>query len=1415
MSTLSFDPDCHPEDTLKAFDEFVQRFELRYDAQFPDPPKVSMDSAIERWKLCSGDPTKLPTVDEYDQIRNTWISHDKVAKFLGMYSSNRFYEDWKSAVPLEENRKKCTWNFFLEKMKSFYKPTENLTIKNYQFRSLCQENSETFIAFCNRVDREARHCNLKCDSDTCTAQDTAIRDQILIGTTNEKIREEALKRSWDLATLRKDGMQLESALRGASELSNENGSVNKLGKYAKTKLSVGNSTDFKAKNSSVGNSTDFKTKSCYRCGLVIQKSISQHVRQCKAKNSKCEACGKIGHLEIVCRSNTVKNIDEHESEKVEDDPTSDTNYTDVFYPTNIYQIMGKQTPNNFDVEVILNNNFVKVLADTGAKVSVCSESHAKLWGLTNKMLPSSQKLKPYNSEPIPVLGVSRCAVTFGQNSIPVLWHIIKGSCLPILSGNAARELGIIKFNSKPDVFNPINMISASECKEQIQDILLKYNENFNDLGKLRNHQVKFHTDPTIKPINQAARTIPYHLQERANEVLETMLKQDVIEEHPTDQPAPWISNTVISPKPDGSLRMTLDARNINKAILSSNLPIPRQEDIKAKLSGSKFFSKMDFRSAFWQLELHPDSRHLTVFHHNNKLYRYKRLTMGVKSAQGELNTALSPLFAHIKNAHLIHDDLIIAAKTMEEHNKALEEVMKAIFKAGITLNAPKCLFGAREIRFWGMIVNEHGVQPDPEKVQALLHITPPQTKQELISFLCMMQSNSSFIPNFSKHSAILRLLTKSNARFRWTLDHQRAYTELISRFKENALLEYFDMNKQSFIVTDAHETGLGAMLIQGDTLERAKPVAVISRTTTRAEKNYPQIDLEAMAIDYALRRFRNYIVGAPTSIQVITDQKPLCPIFNGKRKGSIRTERVKLRHQDICMNVIYQKGKINQSDYISRHATPIEKLPKEEYEEAEDLNNLLYMIHTTPIIDQIGISKIATETASDKTLQTLKNKIKSGKLWINQNDSNEVKEFKGILNELTITANGIILKDDRMVLPKSLQSECIALAHKGAHPGQSGLLRRLRYHFFFPKMNASVIDFVKNCEDCNVNVDKKTKEPIRAHKIPMKTWEKVSVDLFGPMPSSKHVVVVQDLASRFPAAKLVASTSSDKVIPALESIYDSYGNPDQQLSDNGPPFNSRQMQDFANKRDIELQKVPPYHPSSNPVENFMRPLGKAMKVGFQNKEPESKTLKSVLDTYRQTPHPQTKLPPASILFRDGMKTSFPRKTVLEEDILKSRANDEKSKSENEQKVNSSKYRKKSAVDIGDTVLVRNYKKTVKFEPIFMRQPFKVMDFDEVKNELTVQRGDVLLKRHLDDLKKVEANFENDKIEIPDLTDQNEFDFFDPDSEGTDTSYFDKNIANLPENLPEEDSEIEENMLRRGTRTRNPPSKYQDFELYSI
>ena len=153
----------------------------------------------------------------------------------------------------------------------------------------------------------------------------------------------------------------------------------------------------------------------------------------------------------------------------------------------------------------------------------------------------------------------------------------------------------------------------------------------------------------------------------------------------------------------------------------------------------------------------------------------------------------------------------------------------------------------------------------------------------------MMQSNSDFIPNFAKLAAPLRELTKKNVRFVWNKAHQTAYEVLIARFNQRTLLQYFEMDAQTFLFTDAHKTGLRAMLAQGDSIENAKPMAIASRTTNTSEQKYPQIDLEALAIDFALRRFRHYIVGSPTKIQVITDHQPHCSIFNGKRQGSIRT----------------------------------------------------------------------------------------------------------------------------------------------------------------------------------------------------------------------------------------------------------------------------------------------------------------------------------------------------------------------------------------------------------------------------------------------------------------------------------------------------------------------------------------------
>ncbi|CAB4037289.1 Hypothetical predicted protein [Paramuricea clavata] len=749
-----------------------------------------------------------------------------------------------------------------------------------------------------------------------------------------------------LQQLRKKGMRIESATKGLDELNNEN-PVNKMGKYSFKNMK---------KKPEAG-----KLRSCYYCGQDIKTSVIAHLKSCRARTSKCNFCDAIGHYETVCRKkkaiNELKNNSEQQEHQIEDHDQSGVYSINILRITETPQ---QQQPHkrrmktrDFNAQVIISNSLAKVLADTGVSSSVCGREQAQKWNLLSRMVPTTTKAKPYNSPTISVIGIAKCAVTFGSTSIPVDWHIIDTPCEPVLAGQSAVQLGIIQFDPQADVYQPVRMIQCSK-KEALQDILKKYPQNFEELGKLKNHQVKLHVDTRTE--------------------IDKMVAQDVIEEHPPTEPAPWVSNAVIAPKSDGAIRMTLDARNVNKAIQASNLPIPRQEEIKAKLSGAKVFSKMEFKSAFSQLELHPDSPYLTVFHANGKLYRYKRLTMGVKPAQGELNMALQPLFAHIPQAHLIHDDLIVATETDAEHHSI---VMQAITNAGITLNPSMCTFGATEIEIWGLRIGSAGVRPDPAKlVEALKHITPPRSKEH--SFFCMMQSNADFIPNFAQHAAKLRELTKKNSRFTWTKEHHAAYEPLIERFTVNTLLEYFDMSKPTFIFTNAHTIGLGAMLAQGDTPESARPIGIASRTTNKAKQRYPQIDLEALGNDFALRRFRNYILGSPTDIQVITDHKPLCSIFNGNRKGSIRTERIKLRHEDIRFTVIYQCGKVNQSDYLSRHAKPIKKLPREEQTEADDLNNLLYLLHTTPAIDCVGIGAIAQATSEDQTLQKIAALSKKG-----------------------------------------------------------------------------------------------------------------------------------------------------------------------------------------------------------------------------------------------------------------------------------------------------------------------------------------------------------------------------------------------------------------------------------------------------
>ena len=418
-----------------------------------------------------------------------------------------------------------------------------------------------------------------------------MRDQIIIGLKDNDIRHEALKKSWNLGSLRKEGMNIESASRGGAEISGENGDVFKLGTYSyrnmrdRQKLK---DQQHKSRKKSTGNTQ------CYNCDNNVNGSIIKHKSSCPARNIKCYNCHITGHFTKLCKNKDIK--------KVEQPDTESPQNTDETYNINLFRITTSNRTNQynsgFKVEVIINNSLVKVIADTGAKVTVCSLRQAKQWGLYDKMYKSNAKLKPFNSELISVEEQALCSVSFNKNLVPVKWYIIAQDCEPILAGDKAVALGIITLNIKQGILMPINIIEK-DLNNEIQTCLAEYTQNFQGIDKLKNHSVKLHVNTEVKPTATPPRSISYHLKKRASKVLEDMIKQDIIKEQPINEPAPWVSNAVIAPKLDGSIRMTLDACNVSKAILPTIHPIPRHGEIKAKLAECKIFSKMDLKSAFW------------------------------------------------------------------------------------------------------------------------------------------------------------------------------------------------------------------------------------------------------------------------------------------------------------------------------------------------------------------------------------------------------------------------------------------------------------------------------------------------------------------------------------------------------------------------------------------------------------------------------------------------------------------------------------------------------------------------------------------------------------------------------------------------------------------------------------------------
>ena len=336
-------------------------------------------------------------------------------------------------------------------------------------------------------------------------------------------------------------------------------------------------------------------------------------------------------------------------------------------------------------------------------------------------------------------------------------------------------------------------------------------------------------------------------------VLDELLTCEIREEVP-EGPTCWVSPLVVVPKPDSDVRICVDMRRANQAIIRERQPIPTVEEVLQDLNGSTVFSRVDLTWGFHQILLAEERRHVTTFVTHCGLYRYTRFVFGVTSAPKKYQQIIRDALRGCEGVINIADDLVIHGNGVEQHDERLFVVLNRLREVGLTLNGDKCEFRLRRLTFFGHQVTQNGLESSEEKVAAIRNADPPQNASKARSFLGLAQFVSKFIPDLSTVAEPIQRLTHKNVEFKWQSEQQAAFDKLKELITSTTALAYFDVNSKTRTVADASPVGLGAVLIQLQGVEW-RVIAYASRGLTDVERRYSQTEREALALVWACEGF--------------------------------------------------------------------------------------------------------------------------------------------------------------------------------------------------------------------------------------------------------------------------------------------------------------------------------------------------------------------------------------------------------------------------------------------------------------------------------------------------------------------------------------------------------------------------------
>lgn len=1071
-------------------------------------------------------------------------------------------------------------------------PKKNEVYEAFKFNSRNQERGETFDSFLLDLKKLVKNCGYQ-------DKDRMIRDRIVMGINDDSLRKKLLE---------KDDLDLKKCIEMARSAEVTHKRANDMQKHTtqanvdavqsrsnKRNKPFGTNSSNKSNNQSKG--FDNK-KSGNKIACKFCKSVHEYGK-CPAFGKRCNNCSGLNHFSVACFGNKIREIKEQR-------PSLSSSDDEI----NIDMVTSSAIPRKkirWHEKVRVNNCIIEFKLDTGADMNVLPLRFLK--HMKNVKLDKyTGPVTGYTGHKLSHMGTVDLIVMCRNEVTMQTFLVVDTMAEPLLGKDACVEMGLVK---------RIDVIEDPKLR-----FIEKNRDIFDGLGCFVN-DLEIKVRKNSKPVFKPARRIALSLRMRVKNELQRMMDRKIIEK--VEGPVERASNLVIVEKKSGALRLCIDPQDLNDDILNENYMIPSFDTLAAKLSGKKVFSVFDLKEGFWQIGLSQEASELCTFNTPYGCYRFKRLPYGVKIGPEVFQKHNERNFSDIPGVFVYIDDVLIAADSMEEHDRILAQVLERARKLNIKFNESKVQYRVSEVKYMGKIISEGGISCDPERVEAIWKITAPKDKTDLQKLFGMINYVREYVPNLSEVSNPLRELLKSNVIFDWQKPHDDCLEQIKIMIANAPTLQSFDETKEVTIETDASKSGVGCCVMQ-----EGKPIAFASRSLSDTEVGYAQVEKEMLAVVFSCKKFHHYIYGRNVTIR--SDHKPLVSVIKKDihKIPNARLQRMRLSLIKYRMNLIHVPGKeLYVADLLSRYYNKEDNSP-----DIEDLNEF---VHSINITDE-RIEDFKKALTEDKCLSELRKVLIDGWPHDKRHLTEEVKYYWKHRNDL-ILDNDLIFLNERVIVPTRLRANILAQLH-ASHGGIEKTKKRARTIVYWPGIDESIEKMITECAVCQKNRPKNVKEPMISHTAPDLPYQKLAMDICEY--ASKSYLVVSDYYSRFLDILPLSNKTAGQCIEKLKTCFATHGIPLEIVADN-VPFGSREFRQFCSKNDIKIITTSPRYSQANGFAE--KAVGIAKNLIKKTHEEKTELWRALLE-YRNSPLKEVDASPAELLMSRKTRTMVPMSKKL-------------------------------------------------------------------------------------------------------------------------------------------------------------------------